>query len=97
MPIAVGDHQRAVEIGKMGGRPIGSKDREYLMIKTWYDKIDWDELPLELKATLAMKAICVLLAKKVGPDTPEESVENVERTLAFLKTLTDAKRIPANA
>ena len=32
-----------------------------------------------------------------GNQSPSDSVENVEKTLAFLKSITDAKRIPTNA
>ena len=80
--------------GNPAGKPLGTKDKPFLKPEYWHNLImeQWEELSAKDRATIAMKGFACLIARTMGPQTPEESVEASEAAFKVLKMMEDASR-----
>jgi hypothetical protein len=80
MPIAPGDHERAVEIGSKGGRPKGSTKPKWNNLQDIFGMgtEDWDKLsPLQRTEKCWEWARMILEKVPMVHLTQEQSVDNV--------------------
>ena len=80
--------------GNPAGRPVGSKNKDYLRPKYWHDLVmsEWDGLDSVQRATIAMKGFAVVMPKVLSPQSVEESVQNAQAAMKMLKMLQDIAR-----
>ena len=73
------------------GRPVGATEKPWLRPGYWHDLIiaEWDKLKPGERASIAMKGFATVMPKVLGPQSPEESVQNAQAALSMLKMLQD--------
>lgn len=93
MAFPKGDHERAVELGKLGGRPKGSTDRKWADLRWWFALVENSvgQLKPEKQAEIGIEGMRLLISKMpMLPASPEESrnrvaldseLDNAERKL----------------
>jgi hypothetical protein len=73
-----------------GGRPKGSKDKKFLTLQFWYDRLetDWKKLKPAQRAKLSVQLMQMLTNKlKELPGSPQDSLLNANEALSRLKLL----------
>lgn len=78
-----------------GGRPVGSKSRNWLSLQYWFGMIaeNAEELTPKEKINVGFRAVELLAPKlQVLPQEPGDSVDNAQRTMVLLKALEESKK-----
>ncbi len=81
MAFAKGDHETAVKIGSLGGRPKGSTDRKWADLRYWFSLVEEsvEHLKPEKKAEIGLEGMRLLISKMpMLPASPEESKNRTE-------------------